>query len=70
MELNIGFIGAGKVGCTLGKYFAENDARATAEGAGYVAQGEKFEDRIVLKGYYSLHRHSSQDAARFTGAKP
>ena len=71
MELNIGFIGAGKGRMYSRQVFLRRMMRATAEGAGVCsAWGEKFEDRIVLKGYYSLHRHSSQDAARFTGAKP
>lgn len=69
MELNIGFIGAGKVGCTLGRYFA-GDARATAIDAGQAARKEKHGDRMILKGYYSLHRDSSRNAAKFTGSEP
>ena len=49
-RLNIGFIGAGKVGCSLGKYFAEN-----GQGSG-----------LNVKGYYSRSSKSTKDAAHFT----
>ncbi len=48
--MNIGFIGAGKVGCSLGKYFAENGQKSS----------------LTVKGYYSLSSKSAQDAAHFT----
>ena len=49
-RLNIGFIGAGKVGCSLGKYFAENGR----------------ESGLNVKGYYSRSSKSTKDAAHFT----
>ncbi len=48
--MNIGFIGAGKVGCSLGKYFAENGR----------------ESGLNVKGYYSRSSKSTKDAAHFT----
>lgn len=49
-RLNIGFIGAGKVGCSLGKYFAENGR----------------ESGLNVRGYYSRSSKSTKDAAHFT----
>lgn len=46
VTIKIGFIGAGKVGFSLGKYLKENN--------------------IIVAGYYSENRHSSQEAALFT----
>lgn len=48
--MNIGFIGAGKVGCSLGRYFAEN-------GRDY---------SLFVKGYYSRSNISAKEAANFT----
>ena len=51
--MNIGFIGAGKVGCSLGRYFAENGHQGS----------------LNVKGYYSRNIKSTQDAAQFTDSK-
>lgn len=59
IKLNIGFIGAGKVGYSLGKYLAEKAGNLDKDA----------DIRINLKGYYSLHRESSQAAAEFTNSK-
>jgi predicted short-subunit dehydrogenase-like oxidoreductase (DUF2520 family) len=48
--LNIGFIGAGKVGCSLGRYFAE--------------RGHEY--GLCVKGYFSRSSKSTKDAAHFT----
>ena len=53
IQLKTGFIGAGKVGTSLGKYFAEADPQAG----------------MTVEGYYSRSRDSAEDAARFTGTK-
>lgn len=58
--MRIGFIGAGKVGFTFGKYLREN--AACAEGA---AGGVKLE----VGGYYSAHRDSAREAAEFTDTR-
>ncbi|MCI8827454.1 MAG: DUF2520 domain-containing protein [Ruminiclostridium sp.] len=47
--MKIGFIGAGKVGFSLGKFFTQGG--------------------IPVTGYYSRHRDSAQEAARFTETK-
>lgn len=47
--MKIGFIGAGKVGFSLGKFFAQGG--------------------IPVTGYYSRHRDSAREAARFTQTK-
>lgn len=67
--MNIGFIGAGKVGFTLGRYFAEDSVRTTECNSGHAVYDKKCENSIFLKGYYSLHRQSSLDAAKFTDSK-
>lgn len=53
IKLEAGFIGAGKVGTSLGKYFAEAKPQAG----------------MTVKGYFSHSRNSAEDAARFTGTK-
>lgn len=52
-RLNIGFIGAGKVGCSIGKYLAESGQA----------------DALHVKGYYSRSSRSTKDAAHFTDSK-
>ncbi|MDR0596277.1 MAG: hypothetical protein LBG50_01915, partial [Clostridiales Family XIII bacterium] len=71
----IGFIGAGRAGCSLGKIIAEGaaaigmpsatvaDAVAGATGADVAAGAD-----IALSGYYSRKPASARDAAAFTGA--
>lgn len=51
--MNIGFIGAGKVGCTLGRYFVEKGK----------------ESGLQLGGYYSRSAESAKDAAQITSSK-
>ena len=51
--MDIGFIGAGKTGCSLGKYFAE-------KGRGL---------SLNVAGYFSRSAESAKDAAQFTGSK-
>lgn len=63
--MNIGFIGAGKVGCSLGRYFVEHGQdTGGAEGA---HDGQ--ESSLCVKGYYSRSSMSAKDAARFTHSK-
>ena len=52
-RLNIGFIGAGKVGCSIGKYLAESGQAGA----------------LHVKGYYSRSSRSTKDAAHFTDSK-
>jgi predicted short-subunit dehydrogenase-like oxidoreductase (DUF2520 family) len=47
--MNIGLIGAGKVGFSLGKFFVQGG--------------------VPVTGYYSRHRESAEEAARFTNTK-
>lgn len=65
--MRIGFIGAGKTGFSLGKYFAgrkrdpapkawRDDVRSTASG-------------VTVTGYYSLHEDSARAAAEFTDSR-
>ena len=56
-KLNIGFIGAGKAGVSLGKYFAVHEGSSTNA------------TRATVKGYYSRSSESAQDAARFTNSQ-
>ena len=52
-RLKTGFIGAGKVGFTLGKYFSNTtDANS-----------------IKVTGYYSRNTQSAEEAANFTGSE-
>lgn len=55
--MKIGFIGAGKVGCTLGKYFTVSEG---CKGTG--STGPCFE----VTGYYSKTAESARKAAEFT----
>lgn len=50
--MRISFIGAGKAGCSLGKYFAENGSRCG----------------LTVSGYYSLEEADAAWAASFTGS--
>jgi predicted short-subunit dehydrogenase-like oxidoreductase (DUF2520 family) len=47
--MNIGFVGAGKVGFSLGRFFVQGG--------------------VPVTGYYSRHRESAEEAARFTSTK-
>lgn len=51
--MRIGFIGAGKAGCSLGKYFAENGSRWG----------------LAVSGYYSLEEADARWAASFTASQ-
>lgn len=55
--MKIGFIGAGKAGCSLGKYFAQYGQRA--------AGGETV-SKPEVTGYYSLVKEDAMWAAQFT----
>ena len=52
--MKTGFIGAGKVGCSLGKYFAEKGGALD----------------LSVEGYFSRSVESAKEAARFTDSKP
>lgn len=52
--MKTGFIGAGKVGCSLGRYFTEK-----GRGLG-----------LSVEGYFSRSVESAKEAARFTDSKP
>lgn len=51
--MRIGFIGAGKAGCSLGKYFSEAGGRAG----------------LIVSGYYSLEEADAAWAASFTSSQ-
>ena len=55
-NMQIGIIGAGKVGCSVGKYLQENDALRKA---GY-----------HITGYAGRRKESVEEAATFTGTTP
>lgn len=68
--MKIGFIGAGKVGFSLGKYFAGGkrdvcavDPKARQDAAQLRATG------VTVTGYFSLHEDSARAAAEFTGSR-
>ena len=64
--MRIGFIGAGKTGFSLGKYFADggkHDVCTVAPKARLRAAG------VTVTGYYSLHEDSAREAAEFTGSR-
>ena len=63
--MNIGFIGAGKVGCSLGRYFVEH----AQETGGAEEPYKRQESSLNVKGYYSRSSSSAKDAARFTHSK-
>ncbi len=63
--MNIGFIGAGKVGCSLGRYFVEH----AHETGGAEEPYKRQESSLNVKGYYSRSSSSAKDAARFTHSK-
>ena len=82
-KLNIGFIGAGKAGMSLGKYFAvrqqdalQNEqgshaaaANADADSAASAAADSSINAaQTTVKGYYSRSSESARDAARFTNS--
>lgn len=55
--MRIGFIGAGKVGFTLGKYIIANQQKENSP---------ECLKEIEISGYYSLHKESAQEAAEWT----
>ena len=61
-DMKVGFVGAGKVGFSLGKFFAENSKACEAAGL-------NSDNQIQVTGYYSRHRESAQEAAEFTNSK-
>lgn len=63
--MNIGFIGAGKVGCSLGRYFVEH----AQETGGAEDPYKRQESSLNVKGYYSRSSSSAKDAAHFTHSK-
>lgn len=63
--MNIGFIGAGKVGCSLGRYFVEH----AQETGGAEEPYKRQESSLNVKGYYSRSSSSAKDAAHFTHSK-
>ena len=81
--MKVGFIGAGKVGFSLGKFFAENSgaeqaacqsAQAACQSAQAVGQsaqaaGRNSDNEIQVTGYYSRHAESAREAAEFTNSK-
>ena len=52
-SIRAGFIGAGKVGFTLGKFFSSKAGT----------------DSIKVTGYYSRNTQSAEEAANFTGSE-
>lgn len=60
--MRIGFIGAGKVGFTLGKYITEHSRRPD------ICFDSRF-SAVCVSGYYSLHYESAVAAALFTDTK-
>ena len=61
----IGFIGAGKVGNSLGRYFTES-FKKSSKGQ---ASGSKDSNGLALSGYYSKSISSAKEAAEFTSSK-
>lgn len=60
--MRIGFIGAGKVGFTLGKYLLERLNQKKEE------QHTDYAD-IIISGYFSMHETSAELAAKFTNTR-
>jgi len=58
--MRIGFIGAGKVGFTLGKYVIANKKKENAP--------ESLKE-IEISGYFSLHEESAKEAAKWTDTR-
>ncbi|MDR0519515.1 MAG: DUF2520 domain-containing protein [Clostridiales Family XIII bacterium] len=73
-SIKIGFIGAGRAGCSLGKMISEGAARnngapgISAEPGAPDANAAAPRADIELAGYYSRSPGSSRDAAAFTGS--
>ena len=61
-DMKVGFVGAGKVGFSLGKFFAENSKACEAAGL-------NSDNQIQVTGYYSRHEESAGEAAKFTNSK-
>lgn len=60
--MRIGFIGAGKVGFTLGRYISERGRKSENEDCSRFSA-------VCVTGYYSLHYESSEAAALFTDTR-
>lgn len=58
--MRIGFIGAGKVGVTLGRYIIANKQKENAP--------ESLKE-IEISGYFSLHEESAKEAAKWTDTR-
>ncbi len=70
-ELNIGFIGAGRVGVSLGKYFTvcRHEPYVHEQGDQGTGGSNIGAAEMTVKGYYSLHGESAREAARFTDSQ-
>lgn len=69
--MKIGFIGAGKTGFSLGKYFADSGKHNVC-GVVPKARQDVAQSRatgVTVTGYYSLHEDSARAAAEFTGSR-
>jgi predicted short-subunit dehydrogenase-like oxidoreductase (DUF2520 family) len=63
--MKIGFIGAGKAGCSLGKYFSENFG-GTSQSCDNISSVISDEEEYEVTGYYSLMKEEARWAADFT----
>lgn len=63
--MRIGFIGAGKVGTTLGKYFVSTPIQIAIDNKMEKAQ---LKENFTLTGYYSRNPKSAKEAADFTNS--
>lgn len=66
--MRIGFIGAGKVGTTLGKYFVSDSIQIGRSDKMQVNQFEGIRENFTLTGYYSRNPISAEEAAIFTNS--
>lgn len=69
--MRIGFIGAGKAGFSLGKYFADGGKQDVCTVAPKARQdaAQLRATGVTVTGYYSLHEGSARAAAEFTGSR-
>jgi predicted short-subunit dehydrogenase-like oxidoreductase (DUF2520 family) len=65
--MKIGFIGAGKAGCSLGKYFSES-FRGKSQGCNNISSVLSDEEEYEVTGYYSLMKEEAIWAADFTNS--
>lgn len=56
--MKVGFIGAGKAGCSLGKYFSVYEKRQDGQA-----------EALKVTGYYSFMKEDARWAAQFTGSQ-